>query len=108
MKKLNLDLKGKIRVAGAKTKAVADLTITKARALPEQAWNKFNGKKFITGTILAASAVIIDLYVPFAKPVSGYLLNAGVGMGLVGLGHKAVKHKAIVLKIVQKLSGKGK
>lgn len=106
MNKSRLNFVGKMRTAGVKTKAVANRTLSKARDLPVYAWEKFNGKKFITGIILTGAALVIELYVPFAKPVSGYLMSTGVSMGLVGLGHKAVKHKAFVLKVVKKLSFK--
>ncbi len=97
---------GGIRTTRKKVKAASDLTIKKAKALPMGTWNKFDGKKFVTGVILTAAAVTIDLYVPVAKPVSGYLMSTGIGMGLVGLGHKAIKHKAWIKALINKVTKK--
>lgn len=103
-------MREKITVAKTKiktrTKAAAKLTIKKTVALSMGTWNKFDGKKFITGLILTGAAVVIELYVPVAKPVSGYLMNIGLTGLLVGGGHRLIKNKvwikALITKVIRK------
>ena len=99
----NKKLEGKIRAVRKKVKRVADLTIKKTKAFPKFTWEKFNGKKFITGTILTSVAIVIELYVPIAKPVSGYLLNTGLTTMLIGGGHKLIKNKAWIKALINKV-----
>lgn len=95
-------MREKIAITKAKIRVSADLTLEKTKALPKLTWEKFNGKKFVTGVILTAAAVAIDLYIPMAKPISGYLMNVGVGIGLTGLGHKLIKNKAWIKALITK------
>lgn len=94
---------GGIRTTRKKVKTVTDLTIRKTKALPKFTWEKFNGKKFITGVGLTGAAILIELYVPFAEPISGYLLNTGLSMSLLGLSHKLIKNKAWIKALINKV-----
>ena len=101
-------IKEKIEPRLKKAKEATMVGVYKTMELPTFVWDKFNYKKTITGAAILSAGVLLEIYAPWAHFISGYIVDAGLGMTLLGISHKAIKNKETIKLIVSKIIKRGK
>lgn len=86
-----------------KFKEASIVAAKKTKELPKLTWSKFDGKKFFGGLGILGAGVALEMFAPWSHAVSGYIIDTGLGVTLIGAGHKMIKNKKTVKTLLRKL-----